>query len=306
MNDRALHLGVPGQARSILSRLPQMVACLALILAAVPGFSASRVDCARMESKTLPRPVPYCVMLPPSYDEDKTRRYPVLYYLHGLGDNEQSLVNGGGWNMYEDLLAQKKVGEYIIVTPNGYRGFYVNARDGKFPYGDFFVKEFIPAIERRYRIRAERASRGIMGISMGGYAAFHYGFKYPEKFASVSAHMAALMQNAPRNMGSTREGRLLGDVFGDPVDAAYYRRNSPFTFARSQPAAALNRLAIYFDVGRNDGYGFDTGNIEMDKLLSSRGVKHEFHVFPGGHDWSYAMQHFGASLEWHSRALGAK
>lgn len=276
-----------------------------VLLSAVQAVAASRVDCARMSSKALGRAVPYCVMLPPSYDEDKTKKFPIVYYLHGLGDNEQSLVNGGGWNLYEDLLAQKKIGEYIIVTPNGFRSFYVNSRDGKFPYEDFFLKEFMPAVEKKFRVQPGRASRAIMGISMGGYGAFHYAFKYPERFASVSAHMPALMENPPRSMGATREGRLLGDVFGDPLDPGHFRRNSPFTLARIKPVPALKRLAIYFDVGRNDDYGFDAGSQELNRLLDSRGIQNEFHLYPGGHDWSYVMQHFGASLEWHSKALKA-
>jgi S-formylglutathione hydrolase FrmB len=278
-----------------------------IIFISMLASAASRVDCSSMPSKILGRPVPYCVMLPPSYGEKQTtpaQRYPVLYYLHGLGDNEQSLVNAGGWQVYEDLLDQKKVGEYIIVTPYGFRSFYINSRDGKFAYEDFFIKEFLPAIERKYRVKVGRTSRGIMGISMGGYGAFHYALKYPQLFGSMSAHMAALMENPPENLGKSREGKLLAEIFGDPLDRAYYRRNSPFTYARTQPAATLNHLPIYFDVGSDDGYGFDSGNRSMDALLTSRKVQHEFHVYPGGHDWSYVIQHFGASLEWHSKAFG--
>ena len=81
----------------------------AIFLAPANAHAASRVDCGRIESAILHRAVPYCVMLPPSFDSDKTRKFPVVYYLHGLGDNEQSLINAGGWNIYDDLLSQKKV-----------------------------------------------------------------------------------------------------------------------------------------------------------------------------------------------------
>lgn len=312
-------------SKRVRNRAVRWVIGVAVLLAVTSALAESRVDCGKLQSKVLGRAVPYCVMLPSSYDESvkttgsasvsdptlrvaqggapKGKRYPILYYLHGLGDNEQSLVNGGGWNLYERMLEEKKIGEYIIATPYGYRSFYINARDGKFAYEDFFVKEFMPAMERKYRVRAGRASRGIMGVSMGGYGAFHYAFKYPERFVSVSAHMAAFMEDPPANLGGTREGRLLGDVFGNPLDKQYYQRNSPFSLARTRPAATLNRLAIYFDVGRNDGYGFDAGNTALSNVLNSRGVKHEFHVFPGGHDWSFVVEHFGKSLEWHGEAF---
>jgi S-formylglutathione hydrolase FrmB len=275
-----------------------------LVVTGAMASAQSRVDCGKMLSRFLGREVPYCVMLPPSYDSNKAAKFPIVYYLHGLGDNEESLVNGGGWQLYEQLLDEKKTGEYIIATPYGYRSFYINSEDGKFPYEEFFVREFMPKIERKYRVNAVRGSRGIMGVSMGGYGAMHFAFKYPEKFAAVSTHMAALMENPPANLGASREGKLLTEVFGNPLDRDYYKRNSPFTYARKQPAATLNRLSIYFDVGSNDGYGFDSGNLEMDKLLTSRGVKHEFHVYPGGHNWSFVIEHFGKSLEVMGGAIG--
>jgi S-formylglutathione hydrolase FrmB len=65
-------------------------------------------------------------------------------------------------------------------------------------------------------------------------------------------------------------------------------------------------MAIYFDCGSNDRYGFNTGTVAMDKLLAARGVPHEAHVYPGNHDWPYVLEHFAASLEAQSRGLGAK
>lgn len=275
----------------------------ALMLAALSARAASRVDCGRIESKILHRAVPYCVMLPPSYDRDKTRQYPVVYYLHGLGDNEQSLINAGGWNMYDDLLSQKKVDEFLIVTPYGYQSFFINSRDGTFRYEDFFMREFIPQIEKKYRVKPGRASHGIMGISMGGFGALHYAFKYPQKFAAVSTHMAALMDVLPKNIGDTPEGKMMGTIFGSPIDETYYQANNPIRLARTAPLAALNSMKIYFDVGDHDHYGFNVGNSELDRILKQRKVPHEFHIYPGGHDMSFVLEHFAASLEWQAKAL---
>jgi S-formylglutathione hydrolase FrmB len=249
-------------------------------------------------------------MLPPSFDSQKERRYPVLYYLHGLGDNEQSLVNGGGWEIYERLLQEKKIGEYLIVTPAGFRTFYVNSRDGRVPYEDFFFQEFVPAIERRYRAIGTRATRGVMGVSMGGFGALRYAFSRPTMFASVSAHMPALSEDVPTSMSSVGEQRMLQAVFGSPqngvVDEVYYKRISPLNLAANAAASQLKSLAIYFDCGTNDDYGFDLGNETLHKTLERRGIKHEFHIYPGAHNWTFVMQHFGASLAFHSKALGAQ
>lgn len=284
--------------RKLVSRL------FVLIALCGSAHAASRVECSQLQSKILGRAVPYCVMLPPSYDTQKAPRYPVLYYLHGLGDNEQSLINGGGWSIYEDQLQQKKIGEFLIVTPNGFQSFYINSRDNKVKYEDFFLREFMPAIEKKYRIKAGRGSHGIMGVSMGGYGALHYAFKYPQMFASVSSHMAALRDTLPPNIDSIPEGALLANIFGRPINTAYYQANNPLALARKAPLASLKSMKIYFDCGDQDTYRFDVGAAQLDKLLKNRGIPHEFHIYPGGHDLMYVLQHFAASLQWHSRAFG--
>lgn len=243
-------------------------------------------------------------MLPPSYDTDKTRRYPVVYYLHGLGDNEQSLINAGGWNQYEDQLASKKVGEFLIITPYGFQSFYINSRDGKMRYEDFFLREFLPAMEKKYRLKPGRASRGIMGVSMGGFGALHCALKYPRMFVSVSTHMAALQDNLPSEVGNTPGGKMMGAIFGDPINEAYYKANSPLHLANKVPLSSLRAMKIYFDCGDHDSYGFNVGNEQLNQILQKRGVPHEFHIYPGGHDMQFVLEHFGASLEWHSKAFG--
>src|SRR6202035_5815668 len=131
--------------------------------------------------------VHYCVLLPSSYNSVPAKRYPVLYFLHGLGENEQTLFKTGGWNLIEDLRQQHKIGDFLIVTPEAKASFYVNSADGKVRYSDFFLREFIPYIEAKYRIQKERKSRAISGISMGGYGALRFAFADPAIFSGVSA-----------------------------------------------------------------------------------------------------------------------
>ena len=278
----------------------------ALVCAMLPAAAAAqgRAECRTVPSTTLKRSVRYCALLPPSYDTDKTRRFPVLYYLHGLGDNEQSLMNFGGWDLIEQLREQKKIGEFIIVTPDGGRSFYVNSKDGREPYEDFFIKEFIPAIERRYRSVGTRAGRGVGGFSMGGYGALRFAFKYPQMFVSVSAHSAALFEDLPESFTAVFNRNLR--AFGEPLDAAYWKENTPFAIARARALSSLGMLRIYFDCGRSDDYGFDAGAEQLHKLLEQKKVPHEFHIYPGSHSGQYVADHLDESLAFHSRALGAK
>jgi S-formylglutathione hydrolase FrmB len=260
-----------------------------------------------MPSKILNHSVAYCAMLPPSYDTDKNRRYPVLYLLHGLGENEQSLLRSGGFDTVQDLWEGKRIGEFIIVTPNAGQSFYINSRDGRVRYEAFLLQEFLPYVEANFRIRPGRASRAISGISMGGYGALHLAFRHPDLFSAVSAHSAALIETkalpavALAGTPEPADLRMLGGAFGSPFDRAYWEANSPLVLAKG---ANLGGLKIYFDCGAQDDYGFNVGAKALDDVLTARHIAHEFHLYPGGHSWAYFSAHLPASLEFHSHAFG--
>src|SRR5205814_8122685 len=92
-------------------------------------FAATgRIECNSLPIKILAHPVKYCAVLPTSYDADKTRKFPILYFLHGLGDNDQMFIHGGAFNLVEDLWERKRIGEFLIVTPNAGSTFYINSR----------------------------------------------------------------------------------------------------------------------------------------------------------------------------------
>jgi S-formylglutathione hydrolase FrmB len=292
-------------------RARRLVLLLLILLFALPALAQGRAECGSLPSKLLRRPVRYCALLPSSFDDaaQKTRKYPVLYYLHGRGDNEQTLINSGAWSLIEDLRKQKKIGNFVIVTPRGGGTFYVNSADGKERYSDFFIEEFMPFVERKYRVESSRAYRGIDGMSMGGYGALRFAFAHPELFASVGAHSAALMSGPPTALDAAiRAGEpqalMLAEVFGDPIDSQHWQQNSPFALAKKN-AASLRKLHIYFDVGDRDDFGFDHGAEILDQQLTSERIQHEFHVYPGRHDLAYLLAHIGASIEFYSRHLPA-
>lgn len=281
-------------------------ALLLLTLLWLPGVAnaTGRAECNSLHSRILGRDVPYCILLPPSYDTNTTRRFPTLYLLHGLGDNEQMLIHSGGLNLVEDLWEQHQLGEFLIVTPAARASFYINSRDGRHRYEDFFVREFMPGIERRYRTLPGRRARGIAGISMGGYGALHIAFRHPYLFAVVGAHSAALIEKLPavsaKESRQINQLRVLGDAFGIPFDPAFWKENDPLTIAHT---ANLASLKIYFDCGAQDDYGFNEGAEALDRLLTSRHIPHEFHLYPGGHDWTYFAEHLPGLLQFASRSL---
>ncbi|MEO5935633.1 MAG: alpha/beta hydrolase family protein, partial [Terriglobales bacterium] len=278
------------------------VIILVLVAGGTPLFAAGRVECSTVKSVRMKADVSFCAFLPPAYDAKNKQKFPVLYLLHGLGDNHESLINTGSWNMVERLQEQKKIGEMIIITPNAGRSFYINSKNGRVPYDDFFIREFMPAMEKRFRIGTTRAQRGISGISMGGYGALRFAFKYPQMFAAVSAHAPALIERMPKGAEHAGIVRITGTAFGVPFDSAFWERNTPFFYARTfRP----NGLKIYFDCGDRDDYGFEAGARALDKLLTTRKLTHAAHIYPGNHSWGYFADHLDESLEFQSKALGA-
>jgi putative tributyrin esterase len=129
-------------------------------------------------------------------------------------------------------------------------------------------------------------------------------FRRPDLFGSVATHSAAIVAQLPAvDTGTNARGplRLFANIFGSPVDRAFWDRNNPLELAR---AANFAGLKIYFDCGSQDDYGFDSGAQALHNLLVSRHVTHEFHIYPGGHNWLYFAEHLPESLMFESRALG--
>jgi S-formylglutathione hydrolase FrmB len=285
---------------------------LCLLLSAVPSHAQSRIDCSALKSRVLKQTIRYCVFIPSGYDagakQHSPPRYPVLYFLHGLGDNERTLFNSGGWTLLDDLRNEKKMGDFLIVAPEGRRSFYINSADGSFRYSDFFLQEFLTYIESKYRVRAGREGRAISGISMGGYGALRFAFAHPELFSAVSAQSAALITESPKQLDSASETgvpilSVLAPVFGRPTNVPHWNANNPFLLAKKN-AAALHGMAIYFNCGQNDNYGFEKGAAELNLELKRLNVRHEYHDYPGDHSITYFLSHFAEVMEFHSKAFG--
>lgn len=269
-----------------------------LLLLAVSAHAAGRVQCGSVTSTYMPAPVAYCALLPPSYDAQPAKKFPVLYFLHGLGGDQAFLVSGGGWNLIEDWQEQKQIGEFVVITPQADSSFYIDSKNGRVQYQEFFIRDFIPQMEKHFHLLGTRQGRAIGGVSMGGYGALRFGFKYPHMFVAVIAHMPALLEQLPQGSSEAGLTPYLGTAFGRPLDEAYWKANSPFALVQTAAqTTALHGLKIYIDCGDDDDFGFDAGTRQMDKVLTAHHVAHITHIYPGRHNWQFVAQHLQNSLE---------
>jgi S-formylglutathione hydrolase FrmB len=275
-------------------------ACVLPACAAAPA--SARVQCKAIASSILGRSVDVCLALPSDYESSK-KRYPTLYFLHGLFENERSWSERGGQQVLEGLRSAGEVGDFVVVLPDGGKTFYVNAYDGRERYEDFFIEELVPAIDRKYRTLPSAQARGISGTSMGGYGALHLAMDHPDVFGSVSAHSAALISKFPDPLPSS--GRwgfyagILQTPFGSPLNHAYWDQNNPLNLGEHPDR--FRQLKLYFDCGDQDRYGFEDGAQVLHDKLAAKGFPHEFALRPGGHGWSYLNQYMNHSLLFHWR-----
>jgi S-formylglutathione hydrolase FrmB len=203
-----------------------------------------------------------------------------------------------------------KIGDFLIVAPEGGASFYINSADGHERYSDFFLREFIPYIESKYRVTPGREGRAVTGISMGGYGALRFAFAYPEMFSAVSAQSAALIVETPEQLNSIAQSRspdavaFFAPLLGDPIDVAHWKANDPFQLAKKNKLT-IKKMAIYFNCGQSDDYGFEAGAAALDKQLTGEGIAHEYRPYPGAHSLNYFLSHLGEVMEFHSRAFAA-
>jgi S-formylglutathione hydrolase FrmB len=267
-----------------------------------PRPEVTKIECSSLSSAILGRSVDYCVALPADYAASNAR-YPTLYFLHGLFENERSWSERGGQEVLDGLVSQGQVGKFLVVLPDGGKTFYINSFDGHERYEDFFIQELVPAIDRKYRTVPDRQARGISGTSMGGYGALHLSMRHPEVFGTASAQSAALLPKFPNPIPTEGRwgfyARILQGPFGSPLNEAYWEANSPLTLAE-HPEHFAN-LKLYFDCGDNDRYGFEEGAQLLDKILTEKGFRHEYALRPGNHGWSYLSQYMKYALLFHWR-----
>lgn len=271
--------------------------------------SASTMEYISVESKKLGRSVTVGVYTPPGYAGagQKDERYPLLVFLHGMFGDAHKWAERDTPMKLDDLITSGAVPPMIVACPDGENSMYVNWISGDAPWEDFIALELVAAIDAKYRTRTEAKFRGISGDSMGGFGALNLAFHHPDVFGSVSAHSAALFPADPAKLSGRAQSfaEQWKDVFGYPVDVEHWKKNNPIYLAETAEVEQLRRLAIYFDCGEKDRFGFNVTNELLAKVLEDREVPHEWHLRSGNHGAAYFSTYVKDSLEFHGKAFAA-
>jgi enterochelin esterase-like enzyme len=260
----------------------------------VPVVSAPQIrllESLVFNSSLLNRQVKYSVYLPPDY-YSSNRRYPVIYLLHGLGDNETSWVQfGEADRIADDGIKSGELPPMIIIMPNAGTTWYVNDFENKVRYEDMFVQELVPHIDSMFRTRTQREYRAVSGLSMGGFGSLTLAMHHPELFSSCAALSAAVRTDETiASMPDERYNTVFAPIFSGPVKGQErltltWKRNSPLVLARSAPANDLTQVRWYIDCGDDDA--LTVGNAMLHIALLDRKIPHEYRARDGAHTWSY-------------------
>ncbi len=249
------------------------------------------IENAVVKSGILKKDVRYSVYLPADYT-GSARSYPVVYLLHGYTDDNTTWVQSGEVNRYADkAIGEGTIPPMIIVMPNADSTWYVNSYDGQVRYEDFFLQEFIPSIEKTYRIRSKKQYRGIAGLSMGGYGSLLYSFHHPDQFTAAAALSAAVFDDTTvASFGDDWYRQALGPAWGRGLKGqgrlteSWYR-NSVLRLVETMPVSELKKVRYYIDCGDHDK--LTKGNSLLHLALFNKDIPHEYRVRNGEHSWSY-------------------
>ncbi len=296
-----------------------------------------RVVDGRFTSAALGVDKAYRAYLPAGYDAAPTRRYPVVYMLHGLGGNERDWIDAGKLDAAADGLALQA----IVIMPDGDAGFYVDAvapvgtegcaqRGSMFnrreaaadycvttmAYERYITVDLVAHVDATYRTIAERRARGIGGLSMGGFGALQLAMRHRDLFAAAASHSGvdALLYAGPHPYRAGA-AELVGDVnrwgadmepFGAYVrglfgpDLASWKAHDPASLVDTLKPG---ELALYLDAGTDDQLVLHDGAQYLHDRLTARGIAHTWYLGPGRHDFAFWGQRIDDSLGFFAAAL---
>ncbi len=284
--------------------MKQIVVLLLFMLVSPAVFAQSGkvFDNLSMKSEILNMDRKFAIYLPPGY-ETSERSYPVLYLLHGSGDDQT------GWVQFGEILhiADKAIHEghatpMIVVMPDadtGQRG-YTNAPGGNWNYEDFFFKELMPYVEKTYRIKPEKRYRAVAGLSMGGGGSFYYALHHPELFSSACPLSASTGPLNKEEVQRYMQRRSMSDATEEQMNN-WYRKYSVLEMVKNMPEDDLKSVRWFMDIG-DDDFLFE-GNSLVHIELRKRNIPHEYRVRDGAHNWTYWRDSLPVVLHFVSEAF---
>ncbi len=258
-------------------------------------------DNLSMTSEILKSERKFAIYLPPDY-ETSERSYPVLYLLHGAGDDQTGWVQFGEvLRIADESLIDGSATPMIIVMPDaqtGRRGYFNDVK-GDWRYEDFFFEELIPHIEKNYRAKSNKQFSAVAGLSMGGGGSFMYALHRPDMFSSacpLSAYIGALnYEDFKKQFSRYAQGVSNLDM------EKYFERHNAVSLVENMPEKDIKAVRWFIDCG-DDDFLYE-GNSLVHIAMRKKEIPHEYRIRNGGHSWTYWRESLPVVLEFVSQAF---
>jgi len=279
-----------------------IISLLVLLNSLEFSFAQSKVfDNLKMKSEILDMERNYAVYLPPDY-ETSSRSYPVLYLLHGLGDDQTGWIQFGEVKkIADDSILNGNATPMIIIMPDADTGVigYFNIPSRNWMYEDFFFEELMPYVESKYRIKSNKRFRAISGLSMGGGGTITYALHRPDLF-SAAAPLSAATGSLDIDKSIQRLNSF-GFKYNRDEVRSLLKSNHPLELIDDIPLNKLNSVRWFIDCG-DDDYLYEDNSL-LHIAFSDRGINHEYRVRDGAHNWTYWRGSLPKVLEFVSQSF---
>src|SRR5215475_8282377 len=246
----------------------------------------SRSQLSEVSSKCVPDKVPYAVVLPPGYDTGGP--YPLCLVLHGGGGSHQNLFDAKP--VFDQLWESGALPPVVLASAGtDPLSFYFDHPDGSFRCETFIAEDFLAHLHATYKVRRDRASNLITGVSMGGHGSLKIAFKRPGLFAAVAAMEPGIEPGlrsgdvGARNRFFFPAGGSASALFSENRDPALFEANNPASIASANAdAIRASGLAIYLECGDHDLLNLHDGTEYLHRVLWDLDISHEYHLVRGG------------------------
>ncbi|MEG1617482.1 MAG: alpha/beta hydrolase family protein [Bacteroidales bacterium] len=243
------------------------------------GAYAAKVDTLRVFSKGMNSAIEVVTVVPEG--DPSGKGYPVIYLLHGYGDNARGWVEK---NPALTAIADRE--KLIFICPDGKTGWYWDSPSNPSSrYEQFISKELVAFADSAYQTNPVREARAITGLSMGGHGAMWNGLRHPDVFGAIASMSGGVDIRPFPNNWNMKEHLGERDQHPEVWDA--------HTVINLVPSIKNMEQAIYFDCGYSDFF-FDVNTKLHEKLMEYK-IDHDFQVRPGTHNWDYWRN----SLDYH-------
>lgn len=274
---------------------PQAVEELKRVASSLPvkdGQSGSLVlEDLHFQSQILGEDTTFSVYLPNGYLTSGFD-YPVLYLLHGGGDQGDAWLRKGNLKEIADAWFKDRAQKAIVVMPYCRDARWRNDFEGKYRYENYFIEELIPHVESLFRCRKEKESRAVSGLSRGGYGSLFYSLRHPDVFGTCFAMSPTMRPHDFVNSMPEEEFLTLYRTCvapdhrdGDPRLTPFFLEHDILTMVSKIPEEQKKAVRIFIDCGDDDH--LVSGSLLLHLEMLKYGIPHELRVRDGVHNWEY-------------------